>query len=198
MIVHLNLSPELEDELHEEWGKDLERNVLEAVAAEFYRQGQCGTGTVRRMLGLEDRWDTIDFLGKRNLYPNYNEESAAQRIARYAQTFRRVRRSFLAFLPCFQAEFGFDFGRGSGFALHHAIEFPRRIDHNFALCVFGLDRALELFALGVHCLDFVVEVRRGRVEVRDLRHVETGGGEVRCRRRHKLQAPKHQLIITIW
>jgi len=78
MIVHLNLSPELEDELHEAWGKDLERNVLEAVAAEFYRQGKCGTGTVRRMLGLEDRWDTIDFLGKRNLYPNYNEESAAQ------------------------------------------------------------------------------------------------------------------------
>jgi len=78
MIVHLNLSPEIDDVLYHAWGKDFERNVLEAVAAELYRQRKCSSAIVMRMLGLEDRWDTIEFLSKRNAYPNYNEEEAAQ------------------------------------------------------------------------------------------------------------------------
>jgi len=74
MIVHLDIPPEIDDVLYHAWGKDFERNVLEAVAVELYRQRKCGSATVMRMLGLEDRWDTIEFLSKRNAYPNYNEE----------------------------------------------------------------------------------------------------------------------------
>jgi len=85
MIVHLNLSPELEEELHEAWGKDLERNIMEAVAAEFYRQGKCGTATVRKMLSFEDRPETVAFLCDKEVFPNYNLEDLEQDRATFAR-----------------------------------------------------------------------------------------------------------------
>jgi len=78
MIINLDIPEDIEDDL-EGIDKDaLYRKLMEIAAVEAYRQRRIGTAGVRRMLGFENRWQTIDFLGVHKVYPNYNEEDAAE------------------------------------------------------------------------------------------------------------------------
>lgn len=74
MTITLEIPQEVEKYLGDMDAVALNRAVLEATAVEAYRQRKIGTAGVRKMLGFEDRWDTIEFLSKFKAYPNYNEE----------------------------------------------------------------------------------------------------------------------------
>lgn len=73
MAITLNLPQDIEQQLREEW-HDLERRTLEALVVEAYRQKKIGEHAVGVLLGFEDRWDTINFLSERGVYPNYDVE----------------------------------------------------------------------------------------------------------------------------
>ena len=51
---------------------DLERYALEGFVVEAYRQKKIGTHIAGMLLGLPSRWDTIEFLSERGVYPNYD------------------------------------------------------------------------------------------------------------------------------
>ncbi|MBW3622520.1 MAG: UPF0175 family protein [Armatimonadetes bacterium] len=74
MSITLELPPDIEQILREEWAGSLPRKVLEAVAVEAYRDKKIGGAQVRRLLGFEDRWETFEFLSARGVYPNYDLE----------------------------------------------------------------------------------------------------------------------------
>ncbi len=74
MTIHLDIPQEVEKYLGDMDNAALNRTLLEAAAVEAYRQRKIGTAGVRKMLGFEDRWDTIEFLSTHKAYPNYNEE----------------------------------------------------------------------------------------------------------------------------
>jgi predicted HTH domain antitoxin len=74
MAITLALPEEIEEYLESHWNGDLQRKILEAIAVEAYREKTLGITRVRRLLGFEDRWETIRFLSERGVYPNYDEE----------------------------------------------------------------------------------------------------------------------------
>jgi len=74
MTIQLDIPQEVEKYLGDMDNAAMNRALLEAAAVEAYRQRKIGTAGVRKMLGFEDRWDTIEFLSKFKAYPNYNEE----------------------------------------------------------------------------------------------------------------------------
>ena len=74
MSITVELPRDIEERLRTEWNGNLPRKVLEAVAIEAYREKKIGTAQVRRLLGFEDRWETIRFLSEHGVYPNYDEE----------------------------------------------------------------------------------------------------------------------------
>ncbi len=76
MVINVDVSPEGEERIKAIYGEGLDRGVLEAMTAEAYRQRKIGLASVRKILGFEDRWETIDFLSERRVYPNYNEDDA--------------------------------------------------------------------------------------------------------------------------
>ena len=78
MVINLDVTPESEARIKAIWGEELTRATLEAMTAEAYRQRKIGLASVRKILGFENRWKTIDFLSERGVYPNYNEEDAAE------------------------------------------------------------------------------------------------------------------------
>ncbi len=78
MTINFDVPPEGEARLKAVWGDELTRGTLEAMTAEAYRQHKIGLASVRKILGFENRWKTIDFLSERGVYPNYNEDDAAQ------------------------------------------------------------------------------------------------------------------------
>ena len=66
--------------------KDLPRQALESLAAEFYRARLLSAAEVRRMLGFETRWQTDAFLKQREAYLRYSSEDLDKDI----ETFRRL------------------------------------------------------------------------------------------------------------
>ena len=74
MIINLDIPEDIEQDAEGLDKAALYRKLMEITAVEFYRQRKIGTAGVRRMLGFEDRLDTIEFLSKFKAYPNYNEE----------------------------------------------------------------------------------------------------------------------------
>lgn len=74
MSITLDLPQEIEKILREEWAGSLPRKVLEAVAVEAYRDKKIGSAQVGRILGFENRWETLEFLSQRGVYPNYDLE----------------------------------------------------------------------------------------------------------------------------
>lgn len=74
MGLWIDIPAELEPALREAWGDDLSRAALEALVIEGYRAGKFGECTVRRLLGLEDRWATERWLADRKVPSNYSLE----------------------------------------------------------------------------------------------------------------------------
>jgi len=72
MTVTINLSPEIEQELRESFGPNLDRAALEALVLEGYRSNRFGLGQVRRFLGFESRFDAEAWLGSHGVRWNYN------------------------------------------------------------------------------------------------------------------------------
>jgi len=73
MSITLELPPEIEESLAESWGTadtGLHQHVLEAVAAEGYRQGVLTRHEVGQLLGL-NFWKTQEFLKQREAYLPY-------------------------------------------------------------------------------------------------------------------------------
>ena len=68
MILTMNIPDELSPELSAGF-RDLGRAALEALAAEAYEQEVLSLEQVRRMLGLESRWDAQDVLCRHRVWP---------------------------------------------------------------------------------------------------------------------------------
>ena len=67
--------------------EELPRFTLEAVAVMGYRRAALSGSQVGAMLGL-DYWDTVAFLSKHNVYPQYDVED----FQRDLETLDRLRR----------------------------------------------------------------------------------------------------------
>lgn len=67
MSLTITLPNRIERELVAEWGDDLERRAVEALAVEGYRSGALSTGEVAEMLGLSIN-DADGFLKERGLF----------------------------------------------------------------------------------------------------------------------------------
>ena len=74
MTVTLNIPNEAEQVFRDAWGNDLDRAALEALVIEGYRSRRFGLATVRRLLNLETRWDTEQWLGAHGVNWNYSLE----------------------------------------------------------------------------------------------------------------------------
>ncbi len=57
---------------------NIERRVLELIAADNYRQGRIGAAQVRRMLNFSSRWETYEFLKQEKAYLPYTEDDLEQ------------------------------------------------------------------------------------------------------------------------
>ena len=57
---------------------NIERRVLELIAADNYRQGRIGAAQVRRMLNFSSRWKTYEFLKQEKAYLPYTEDDLEQ------------------------------------------------------------------------------------------------------------------------
>lgn len=67
MSLIITLPNRIEQELAAEWGDDLERRAVEALAAEGYRSGALSTGEVAEMLGVSIN-EADGFLKRRGLF----------------------------------------------------------------------------------------------------------------------------------
>lgn len=57
---------------------NIERRVLELIAADNYRQGRIGAAQVRQMLSFSSRWETYEFLKQEKAYLPYREDDLEQ------------------------------------------------------------------------------------------------------------------------
>jgi len=89
MTIQLDIPQEVEKYLGDMDNAAMNRALLEAAAVEAYRQRKIGTAGVRKMLGFEDRLDTIEFLSKFKAYPNYELEDLEQDRATIARVEKR-------------------------------------------------------------------------------------------------------------
>ncbi len=67
MAITLELPQDIEQQLREEWNGNLPHKILEAIAAEGYRQGTLSRGQVSELLSLSFQ-DTEIFLKEREAY----------------------------------------------------------------------------------------------------------------------------------
>lgn len=80
MAVTIELPDWIEADLRAEWD-DLERHTLEGLAVEAYRKKKIGQHMVGQMLGFDNRWDTMNFLSERGVYPNYDLDDLKKDLA---------------------------------------------------------------------------------------------------------------------
>ena len=64
------------------------RDVLEAVAADAYRQGQVTMLQVRTLLGHASQWETRDFLASRHALPELSADAILHEVDAAAPFFR--------------------------------------------------------------------------------------------------------------
>jgi hypothetical protein len=74
MTVSIEISPQFEEVLRQAFGPNLSRVALEAMAIEGYRTGKLSSFQVQQMLGLEDRWETEEWMGNHGVNMNYSLE----------------------------------------------------------------------------------------------------------------------------
>ncbi len=72
MSLTLNISDDAKEFLLRTWGEKLDRAALEALVIEGYRAGKYGNATVRRLIGLPDRWTTEKWLADHGVNLNYS------------------------------------------------------------------------------------------------------------------------------
>jgi hypothetical protein len=71
MTLAIELPADVEAELRQSLGPDLNRAALEALAADGYRLRKLGIGQVCRLLGFGSRLDAEAWLAKRGIHWNY-------------------------------------------------------------------------------------------------------------------------------
>ncbi len=71
MVVILDIPDALVGRLREAVGDDLARAAVEGYALEGYRTGALSRFEVQQLLGLDNRWDTERWLGRRGASLNY-------------------------------------------------------------------------------------------------------------------------------
>jgi len=71
-MITIHIPDDAEKAFREAWGDNLDRTALEALVIEAYRTGKLGISQVRRLLGLESRWETEAWLGNRGVNWNYS------------------------------------------------------------------------------------------------------------------------------
>lgn len=80
MHIAIEIPEDLSVRLAEEWG-DLSRRTLEAVAAQAYRAGALTSHEVQRLLELDSRWATEEFLKRSGAWLDYTEADLDQDIS---------------------------------------------------------------------------------------------------------------------
>jgi hypothetical protein len=80
MAVTVQLPQAVEQQLRAEF-PDLERHIVEGWAVEAYRRGELSSYQVGQILGLGNRWETIEFLSKHGVYPNYGVEQFEEDVS---------------------------------------------------------------------------------------------------------------------
>ena len=80
MHIAIEIPEDLSVRLAEEWG-DLPQRTLEAVAAQAYRAGALTSYEVQRLLGLNSRWATEEFLKRAGAWLNYTAADLDQDIS---------------------------------------------------------------------------------------------------------------------
>jgi hypothetical protein len=89
MQVSLNIPDGFAATLADELRPTLARTILEGFAAHGYRQGMLSAAQVGALLGLENRWDTEDFLSFHAAWP----DPTAAEVSAGAGVLRSIRRS---------------------------------------------------------------------------------------------------------
>ncbi len=79
MTVQIEVPEDLAARLIKD-GERLERQALEALAADGYRAGKLTTAEVQRMLGLSSRLQTDAFLKAHDAYIDYTEEDIKEDV----------------------------------------------------------------------------------------------------------------------
>jgi len=90
MTLSIDIPNEAEKALREAWGSDLSRAALEALAIEGYRCGKLSRYDVQRLLGLPDRLETEEWLGRHGVSLNYTLEELEGDRAALNQAFGHV------------------------------------------------------------------------------------------------------------
>lgn len=88
MTINIQVPESTEETLKQAFGANLERMALEALVVEGYRCGKLGIGQVRRLLGLESRWDAENWLGDHGVVWNYTLEDLEADRATLAHVLR--------------------------------------------------------------------------------------------------------------
>lgn len=77
MTVTLTIPDSISAALMEK-SPDPGRAALEALAAKAYATGAVGTAGVRKLLGLETKWDAIEVLSRHDVWPGVTAEEVVQ------------------------------------------------------------------------------------------------------------------------
>ena len=80
MTLTLNIPNDLSEDLNAKFD-DLGRTAMEALAAEAYEQDVLSLEQVRRLLGLESRWDAQAVLSHHKVWPGTTVEDVESDFA---------------------------------------------------------------------------------------------------------------------
>src|SRR5437762_4073950 len=80
MRVTVDLPDDISNALHEGWS-DLNRQALEAIAVEGYRTGALTESQVRRLLGLESRFEVHALLKEHRVPLHYTQADLEEDLA---------------------------------------------------------------------------------------------------------------------
>lgn len=72
MQIEIALPEDIARELASKWGS-LERQVLEMIVVQAYREGMISSGKVRQLLGMVTRLEVDDFLKRKGVFLHYDE-----------------------------------------------------------------------------------------------------------------------------
>jgi ABC-type uncharacterized transport system auxiliary subunit len=84
MQVAIVLPDDVARNLHAQWG-DLERQMLEMVLIQAYREVLVGTGKLRELLGFATRLEVDQFLHDRDVVLHYDQADLADDRATHEQ-----------------------------------------------------------------------------------------------------------------
>ncbi|MCX6378069.1 MAG: UPF0175 family protein [Armatimonadetes bacterium] len=79
MTLTIEIPERIEQHLRQEH-PDLERRITENYVVEAFRQGDLSSAEAGVILGLSSRWEAIDFLSERGVYPGYDVNDYQQDI----------------------------------------------------------------------------------------------------------------------